>query len=144
MRRLATGWGFSGISTFRTGFPVTFDAPTRLGITPLSLTGSGTGQPVRPNVAGPFSFNPQPAGSAQAPNGLNNDPVQKISAYAASLGLSEPLLETSARWAGLLTGSTEPRISTGTYTRTHRLTRDSSCSFGASSTTSSTTMRFRM
>jgi hypothetical protein len=92
LRRLAQGWGFSGISTFRTGFPVTFDGPTRLGITPSSLTGSGTGQPVRPNAAGPFSFNPQPAGSAQAPNGLNNDPVQKISAYAASLGLSEPLL----------------------------------------------------
>jgi hypothetical protein len=92
LRRLANGWGFSGISTFRTGFPVTFDSPTRRGITPSSLTGSGTGQPVRPNAAGPISFNPQPAGSTRAPNGLNTDPIQAISAYAASIGLSEPLL----------------------------------------------------
>ena len=92
MKRLASGWSFTGISSFRTGFPVTFDGPTRRGITPLSLTGSGTGQPVRPNATGAFSFNPLPAGAAGTPSGLNTDPIQSISIYAASLGLSEPLL----------------------------------------------------
>jgi hypothetical protein len=91
-RRLVRGWGFSGISSFRTGFPVTLEAGARLGLTPLSLTGSGTGQPTRPNASGPISFHPLPTLSAGTPNGLNNDPVQKISAYAASLGLSQPLL----------------------------------------------------
>ena len=36
-------------------------------------------------------FDPKPAGSAGAPNSLNNDPVQKISAYAAALGLTPRL-----------------------------------------------------
>src|SRR5207249_4479660 len=93
MRRLARGWGFSGISSFRGGFPLTFEAGGRRGITPLSLTGSGTGQPTRPNATGPISsFNPRPTLSAGTPNGLNSDPIQTISAYAASLGLSQPLL----------------------------------------------------
>jgi hypothetical protein len=47
-------------------------------------------------VQAPFEFNPIPAGSAQANErqGLNNDPVagRRISTYAASLGLSQPLL----------------------------------------------------
>lgn len=90
MRRLATGWGFAGISSWRSGFPVTLDAGGRLGIAPISITGSPT--PVRPNTSQPFDFKPVPAGSAGAPNGLNSDPVQRISAYAASLGLSQPLL----------------------------------------------------
>jgi hypothetical protein len=47
---------------------------------------------VRPNAAGPFEFNPRPAGSAGAPSGLNSDPLQRISSYAESLGLSQPLL----------------------------------------------------
>jgi hypothetical protein len=91
LRRLARGWGFSGISSFRSGFPLTFDGAGRRGITPLSLTGSGTGQPVRPNAAGPVAFDPQPAGSPGAPSGLTTD-IQPISAYAASLGLTQPLL----------------------------------------------------
>src|SRR5581483_10395368 len=92
LRHVVSGWVFSGISSFRTGFPVTFEAGARRGITPLSLTGEGTAAPVRPNSSGPFEFNPQPAGSANAPNGLNSDPIQKISLYAASLGLSQPLI----------------------------------------------------
>jgi hypothetical protein len=51
-----------------------------------------TGGPVRPNAAGPFEFNPQPAGSAAAPDSLTSAPLTSISAYAASLGLSQPLL----------------------------------------------------
>src|SRR5262249_49595243 len=45
-----------------------------------------------PNASGPVDFNPQPAGSAGAPSTLNSDPLQRISAYAASLGLSQPLI----------------------------------------------------
>ena len=75
LRRLMNGFGMTGISTFRTGFPVTFDGPTRRGITPLTLTGSGTAQPVRPNASGPFSFNPLPAGLRPGrPAALNTDP----------------------------------------------------------------------
>jgi hypothetical protein len=91
IRNVAAGWGFSGISSFRSGFPVTFDAGARRGIRALTMTGIING-PVRPNVAGPFEFNPQPAGSANAPMGLDTDPVQRISTYAAGLGLSQPLL----------------------------------------------------
>jgi hypothetical protein len=91
VRRLAQGWSFSGVSSFRSGFPVTFDAGSRRGVVPLTLTGM-TGGPVRPNSAGPFEFHPAPAGSADAVSTLNNDPVQRISTYAASLGLSQPLL----------------------------------------------------
>jgi hypothetical protein len=91
LRYLASGWSFAGISTFRSGFPVTFDSGARRTIQALTLTGV-TGGPVRLNAAGPVNFDPQPAGSAGAPNGLNNDPVQRISAYAESLGLSQPLL----------------------------------------------------
>jgi len=91
LRRLASGWSFAGISSFRTGFPVTFDTGARRGIQALTLTGVTFG-PVRPDAAGAVNFQPQPAGSAQAPSGLNNDPVQKISAYAQALGLSQPLI----------------------------------------------------
>jgi hypothetical protein len=91
VRKAVSGWVFSGISSFRTGFPVTFEAGGRRGISPLSLVGNNGG-PVRPNSSGPFTFDPKPAGSAGAPNGLNSDPVQRISAYAASLGLSQPLI----------------------------------------------------
>jgi hypothetical protein len=91
LRHLVRGWGFSGISSFRSGFPVTFEAGGRRGITPLSFTGSGTGQPVRPNAAGPFKFDPIPSGRAGAPNTLNAD-IQPISTFAANLGLSQPLL----------------------------------------------------
>ncbi len=91
LRRLAAGWGFAGITSFRSGFPVNFDAGPRLGIQPLTLTGV-TGGPTRPNIAGDFAFNPQPAGSAGAPNGTASVNGQTLSAYAASLGFSQPLL----------------------------------------------------
>ncbi len=64
----------------------------RRGIQALSLVGS-TGGPVRPNASGPFAFNPLPARSAGSASGLNNDPLQRISTYAASLGLSQPLID---------------------------------------------------
>jgi Carboxypeptidase regulatory-like domain/TonB-dependent Receptor Plug Domain/TonB dependent receptor len=91
LRRVLAGWSLAGISSFRTGFPVTLTTGARLGM----LSSSLTGQPsdiVRPNVTGSLRFEPKPAGSPGAPNGLNSDPVQKISAYAASLGMSQPLL----------------------------------------------------
>jgi hypothetical protein len=90
VKRLIGGWGFSGITSFRTGFPVTFDGPARRGVSILTLTGTST-SPVRPNTSGAFTFNPMPAGSAGAPSGLTTD-VAPISAYAASLGLSQPLI----------------------------------------------------
>jgi len=92
LRQLVRGWGFGGITSFRSGFPVTFEAGGRRTITPSSLTGSGTAQPVRPNAVGPFAFNPIPSGAAGSPNALNTDPIQPISTYAQSLGLSQPLL----------------------------------------------------
>jgi hypothetical protein len=91
LRRLASGWSFAGIATFRAGFPVTVTSGSRLGFLASSLIGQAS-DIIRPNVTGPVNFNPLPAGSAGTPSGLNNDPVQKISAYAASLGLSQPLL----------------------------------------------------
>jgi hypothetical protein len=85
------GWGFSGIASFRSGFPVTFLAGARRGITdPITVLGGGGN--VRPNAAGDFTFDPRPAGSAGAPFGLNADPTVRISSYAAQLGLSQPLL----------------------------------------------------
>lgn len=84
------GWGFSGITSFRTGFPVTFLAGARRGIAdPISLYGGGGN--IRPNVTGPVNFDPKPAGSAGAPFGTTPG-VQAISTYAAGLGLSQPFL----------------------------------------------------
>lgn len=91
-RQLLGGWGMSGISSFRSGFPIAFEAVPRLGLQNISgITNGGLG---RANAAGSFAFNPQPAGSAAAPNGLNTDPVagRRISAHAESLGLTQPLL----------------------------------------------------
>ena len=88
---MAAGWSFAGISTFRGGFPVTITSGSRLGFLASSLIGQAS-DIIRPNVAGPVAFDPKPAGSAGTPSGLNNDPVQKISAYAASLGMTQPLL----------------------------------------------------
>src|SRR5579871_987979 len=90
LKRMIGGWGFAGISSFRTGFPVTFDGPSRRGVSVLSLTGTSI-SPVRPNTSGAFDFQPAPAGSAGAPNGLTTG-AAPISAYAASLGLSQPLI----------------------------------------------------
>lgn len=90
MKNVAGNWGFTGITSFRTGFPITFDAGARRGLTPITMIGGG-GQ-VRPNVAGPVNFDPRPAGSAGAPQGLTTGLVQNYSAYAQSLGLTQPLL----------------------------------------------------
>ncbi len=90
LHTLATGWSLAGISSYRSGFPVTLDAGARFGIQPIALTGV-TGGVMRVDAAGPFSFNPEPAGSAGSPAGLNKN-TQPISLYAASIGLSQPLL----------------------------------------------------
>lgn len=90
MRNLVGNWGFSGITSFRTGFPITLEAGARRGLNPLTVFGGGAA--VRPNVSGPLSIDFKPAGSAGSPSGLNTDPIQRISAYAASSGLSQPLL----------------------------------------------------
>jgi hypothetical protein len=90
-RNIIGNWGFSGITSFRSGFPVTIEAGARRSISPITVMGGGGA--VRPNVSGPLDdFDPRPARSAGAPSGLNNDPLTPISAYAASLGLSQPLL----------------------------------------------------
>jgi hypothetical protein len=91
------GWSFSGISTYRTGFPVNiFAGPTLGGMTdPLQYLGYlGTNNNIaRPNVAGPIqNFNPQPTGSAGAPSGTTPVNGVGISNYALSLGLSQPLI----------------------------------------------------
>ena len=88
---MVAGWSFAGIATFRGGFPVTLTSGSRLGFLASSLIGQAS-DIIRPNPSGPVQFDPKPAGSPGAPNGLNNDPVQKISAYAAGLGLAQPLL----------------------------------------------------
>jgi outer membrane receptor protein involved in Fe transport len=91
MRNLVGNWGFSGITSFRSGFPVTIEAGPRRGINPL--TNFGGGAAVRPNVTGSLdNFEFKPARSAGAPFGLNTDPISPISLYAQSLGLSQPLL----------------------------------------------------
>lgn len=90
MKNLVGNWGFTGISSFRTGFPVTLDSGARRGINPLTVIGGGA--QVRPNATGAVNFEPKPAGSAGSPVGLNSDPLTRISAYAERLGLSQPLL----------------------------------------------------
>jgi hypothetical protein len=92
LRHALGGWGFSGISSYRTGFPVTFEAGARFNLAPISIIGSAAA-PVRVNAAGPFEFNPVPQASAGAPSTLTGAAAQGgISSYAASLGLSQPLL----------------------------------------------------
>ncbi len=86
VRSVAAGWSFAGITSFRSGFPVTLDAGPRLGLNPLTVIGGGA--QVRPNAAGPVNFEPKPAGSAGSPAGSTGG----ISNYATSLGLSQPLL----------------------------------------------------
>ena len=88
------GWAFSGISTWRSGYPVNiFAGPSVGGLTdPLQYLGTGNNVD-RPNVAGPIAnFNPQPAGSASAPSGTSVVNGVAISNYAQSLGLSQPLI----------------------------------------------------
>jgi hypothetical protein len=91
LRRAVAGWSFAGISTFRGGFPANITSGSRLTFLASSLIGQAS-DIIRPNPSGPFQFDPKPAGSPGAPSSLNNDAVQKISAYAASLGLAQPLL----------------------------------------------------
>ncbi|MBL8211050.1 MAG: TonB-dependent receptor [Bryobacterales bacterium] len=90
VKNIVGNWGFSGITSFRSGFPFTIEAGARRGLTPLTVLGGGGS--IRPNISGPLNLEPKPARSAGAPFGLNNDPNQRISAYAESLGLSQPLL----------------------------------------------------
>jgi hypothetical protein len=91
VRGLLGGWSFAGITSFRTGFPVTLDAGPRRGLSPLTVLGAGTA--IRPNASGPVSLTWVPSGAAGAPQGTTNpDGVQTISGYASSLGLSQPLL----------------------------------------------------
>jgi len=90
VRNLVGNWGFSGITSFRSGFPFMIESGARRGLTPLTVLGGGA--TVRPNISAPLNLEPRPARSAGAPFGLNNDPVQRISSYAESLGLSQPLL----------------------------------------------------
>jgi hypothetical protein len=89
-RHALGGWSVAGVTSFRTGFPVTLDAGARRGITVIPNIGGGGA--VRPNLTGPVTVDWRPSGSAGSPTGLNSDPVQRISTYAASLGLSQPLL----------------------------------------------------
>jgi hypothetical protein len=92
LRGVLGGWSMSGISQWRTGFPISFDASARLGVANISgITTAGVG---RPNAAGPVNFNPVPTGSAGAPTTLVTETgsTQRLSAYAVSLGLSQPLL----------------------------------------------------
>jgi hypothetical protein len=90
--RLVRGWGMSGISSWRSGFPITLEAGPRLNVPNISAI--TVGGAMRPNATGAVNFQPVPAGSAGAPNGLNADPVagRRIATYAQSLGLSQPLL----------------------------------------------------
>jgi outer membrane receptor protein involved in Fe transport len=90
MKNIVGNWGFSGITSFRTGFPVTLDAGVRRGLSPLTVFGGGA--QVRPNISGKADLTFVPAGSAGAPQGLNNDAIQRISAFAESKGFSQPLL----------------------------------------------------
>lgn len=89
--KVLAGWGFSGITSFRSGFPVTLEAGPRRGLTPISVLGAGAS--IRPNVTGPVTINWRPARSQGAPAGtVNPDTFQAVSAYANSLGLTQPLL----------------------------------------------------
>ncbi len=92
LRKLLAGWSMSGISQWRTGFPITFDGGTRLGVG--NTSGIMTGGVGRPNAAGPVAFEGRPAGSEGAPSTtvVEAGSGQRLSAYAVGLGLSQPLL----------------------------------------------------
>ena len=88
------GWAFSGISTFRTGFPVNIFAGSSLGGMTDVNQYLGTGNAVtRPDLAGPVAnFDPQPAGSANAPSGTSAVNGVNVSKYAQGLGLTQPFI----------------------------------------------------
>jgi len=94
LRGALGGWSFSGISTFRSGYPVNIYAGSTVGGMTDPVQYLGTGNNVdRPNVAGPIvGFNPQPTGSATAPSGTTVVNGVGISKYALALGLSQPLV----------------------------------------------------
>lgn len=92
LRKLLAGWSVSGISQWRTGFPISLDGGTRLGVGNTSgITTAGIG---RPNASGAVAFEGKPAGSEGAPSTtvVEAGSGQRLSAYAVSLGLSQPLL----------------------------------------------------
>jgi hypothetical protein len=91
VRSLLAGWAISGIPSIRSGFPVTILSGARHEITTPTVTGIVNG-PVRPNASGAFEFSPKPAGAQGSPVGRATTGAQPISNYAASLGLSQPLL----------------------------------------------------
>jgi hypothetical protein len=89
VRSALADWGFSGIASVQSGVPVTFLSGSRLSVSSPSLL--TTSSPVRPNTAGPFEFSPRPIGSAGV-IGVSGPSGRALSNYAASLGLSQPLL----------------------------------------------------
>ncbi len=93
VRGMLGGWAMAGISSYHSGFPVNIFAGATVGgmTDPLQYLGSGNVVD-RPNAAGAITnFNPQAAGSAQAPAGTTVVNGVAISNYAISLGLSQPL-----------------------------------------------------
>ncbi len=94
LRGTLGGWSFSGISSWRSGYPVNISAGSTLGGLPDVVSYLGTNNNVdRPNVAGPITgWDPKPAGSAGAPNGTTQVNGVNISTYAQGLGLSQPLI----------------------------------------------------
>ncbi len=95
LRQVLGGWSFAGISSYHSGAPVNIFAGPRLGLSDSIAPLGGAAGVDRPNVAGPIvNFNPMAAGSPGNPASLGLATVNgvKISAYAASLGLSQPLL----------------------------------------------------
>ncbi len=89
-RNLIGNWGFSGITSFRGGFPTTIEAGARRGLNPLTVIGGGGA--VRANAAGNVAFDPKPTGSEGSPFGLTTGQPTNIATYAERLGLSQPLL----------------------------------------------------
>jgi outer membrane receptor protein involved in Fe transport len=97
VRGILGGWSFAGISSVRSGFPITLYAgsyPSALGgfTDPLAYLGSGNNVD-RPNVTGTITnWNPRPTGSAGAPSGTSVVNGVAISNYAQSLGLTQPFI----------------------------------------------------
>ena len=90
------GWSFSGISSYHTGLPLTVTAGPTLGgmADPVQYLGNGPNIFVdRPDVVGSLqNFNPVPTGSAGQPTGTSVVNGVRVSNYAQTLGLSQPLI----------------------------------------------------